>query len=173
MRARLLLCLLVLPALGRAQADVERSLSDAEKAGAAQSAMGAMGKAVEVVDKLIAQAKKERDALRLNCISEQKSQIEGLQKVAERSLAELKSALSDGLTDVVDHEYGKITIASTKVENYKVEAQQCIGLLAFYTGEDVEREFTDANTDTPRLDPTRPTPLEPTTFRPAPASPVR
>lgn len=157
----------------RAQEAAQKTLTDKEKADAAETAIAAMAEVIVHVEELVEEARGERDTLRLNCVNERKSQISGLVKVAELALEELRAAAKQRQSEAVDHEYGKIIIASDKVDGYKTEAQQCIGMLAFHSGTAVEREFTDENIDTPRLDPTRPAPLPPASFRPPPASPVR
>lgn len=156
-----------------ATAHAQQPLTDKEKADAAEKSIAAMTEVIVAVDALVEEARGERDALRLNCVNERKSQISGLVKVAELALEELRAAAKERQSEAVEHEYGKIQIARGKVDGYKTEAQQCIGLLAFYAGDEVEREFTDDNQDTPRLDPTRPTPLAPASFRAPPASPLR
>lgn len=164
--------LVVFASVARAQAST-KLVSDAEKSGTAEKTIGAMAGSMAVVDELVEAARGERDALRLNCINERKSQMAGLLKVAELSLEAMRAALSNGQTEAAEHEFGKINIAGSKVKSYETEAQQCIGMLAFYEGNDVEREFADANKDTPRYDPTRPETLTPSSFRAPPASPVR
>ena len=160
------------PVLFASQA-LAQPTTDKEKADAAEKIIGSMTEVIAAVDELVEEARGERDALRLNCVNERKSQISGLVKVAELALEELRAAAGERQSEAVDHEFGKIQIAQSKVDGYKTEAQQCIGLLAFYAGDEVEREFTDDNKDTPRLDPTRPTALEAPTFRSPPASPLR
>ena len=151
----------------------EKTLTDKDKADEGEKAITAMRDVLTEVNKLVEEARGERDALRLNCVNERKSQISGLVKVAELALQELRAAGKERQSEAVDHEYTKIQIARSKVDGYRTEANQCIGLLAFYTSDTVERQFTDENKDTPGLDPTRPVPLEPTPFRPPPASPIR
>lgn len=153
--------------------ELAKPISDAEKPAEAKKIIDAMASANGGVDKLIEEARGERDALRLNCVNERKSQIAGLLKVAELSFEAMRSALGNGQSEVAEHEFGKISIAGSKVTAYATEAQQCIGMLAFYEGATVDREFSDANKDTPRLDPTRPSAPEPTSFRAPPASPIR
>lgn len=150
-----------------------KELSDKDKADESDTAIKAMREVLARVSRLSEEARGERDALRLNCINERKSQIAGLVKVAELALEELVAAAKERQFEAVDHEFNKISIAHTKVAGYKTEADQCIGMLAFYDGEDVEIQFIDDNKDTPNLDPTNPQPLEPTPFRPPPASPIR
>lgn len=163
------------PASARAQTPAAaETLSDKDKADDASDKIGSMRDVLATVSRLVEEARGERDALRLNCVNERKTQISGLVKVAELALEELRAALRDRQTEAVDHEYNKIVIARGKVDGYKTEAEQCIGMLAFYTG-DVERVEIVDNKDTPNFDPTG-TPgvtVDPAPFRPPPASPIR
>jgi len=168
-----LLAALALPAYAQPAADGLSGpvLTDKEKADAAQNALGEMRDVLARVAALVEEARGDRDALRLNCVNERKTQISGLVKVAELSLEELRAAVKDRQTEAVDHEYDKVTISRTKVDGYKTEAEQCIGLLAFYTG-DVERVASDDNKDSANADVVSVTPLDPTPVRPPVASPI-
>lgn len=150
------------------------TLTDKEKADNATEKINQMRDVLSTVNRLVEEARGERDALRLQCVNEKKTQISGLVKVAELALDELRAALKDRQTEAVDHEYSKVEIARRKVDGYKTEAEQCIGALAFYTG-DVERQEFNDNKDTPNFDPTGNlgATIEPTPFRPPPASPTR
>lgn len=165
-------CALVLAPIASG-AETTRALSDREKADDGEKTITAMREVLAEVNKLVEEARGERDALRLNCVNERKSQISGLVKVAELALDELKAAIKERQPEAVEHEYNKILITRDKVTGYKTEANQCIGLLAYYDGQQVERQFSDSNKDTPGLDPTTPVPVEPTPFRPPPASPLK
>src|SRR6185436_12615790 len=73
-------------------------LSDKEKADEASTGIGAMRDVLAAVAKLVEDARADRDALRLNCVNERKTQISGLVKVAEVALEELRAALKDRQT---------------------------------------------------------------------------
>lgn len=150
----------------------EAPLTDQSRAEQAAKAVSEMRAVVAAVDRLVTEARNERDALRLNCVNERKAQIAGLAQVADTAFAGLQAALKERLSEGVDYEHQKIMIARSKVDGYKTEADQCIGLLAFYDSEEVERHFLDG-TDTAGVDPTTPRPVSPTPYRPPPASPVQ
>lgn len=162
----------LLAQVARAQESTNR-VSDAAKPAEAKTIIADMTAGMSVVDQLVEEARGERDALRLNCVNERKSQIAGLLKVAEISLEAMLAALNNGQEEAAEHEFGRISIAGSKVKGYATEAQQCIGMLAFYESDNVDREFSDTNKDTPRYDPSRPATPAPTSFRAPPASPVR
>lgn len=151
----------------------ESPLSDKEKADVGSKSISGMREILSRVNKLVEEARSERDALRLNCVNERKTQIAGLVKVAELSLEELRAAAREKQPEAVDHEYNKIVIARGKVDSYKTEAEQCIGSLAFYDAYDkVERSFT-VSSDMPLTDTTAADPVPPPVFKPPPASPTR
>jgi hypothetical protein len=150
----------------------EKQLSDKEKADDGQRSIGEMRDVMTAVTKLVDDARSERDPLRLNCVNERKTQIVGLVKAAELALEELKAASKERQPEAVDHEYSKIVIAKSKVAKNKVEAEQCIGSLAFYDSDKVERVSTE-QADLPKVDAITPEPVTGTYFRPPPASPIR
>lgn len=150
-----------------------RPLSDREKAEEAVRTIAAMREVLSQVNRKVEEARSERDALRLNCVNERRSEIAGLVKVAELSLEELRAAAKERQPEAVDHEYGKIRISRAKVDGLRVEADKCIGLLAWYDGDEVKVVVVDDNADTRDFDPTRAMPVAPTTYRPPVASPVR
>lgn len=149
------------------------ALSDKDKADESAKNISSMREVLARVNKLVEEARSERDALRLNCVNERKAQISGLLRVAEMSLEELRAAARERQGEAVDHEYTKITLARGKVDGYRTEAEQCIGSLAFYDAYDkVERNFT-VSADMPLSDTVAPEPVATAVFRPPPASPVR
>ncbi len=153
--------------------DEAAPLSDKEKADEGVRSVAFMREVLNRVNQLVDEARSERDALRLNCVNERKAQISGLVKVAELSLEELRAAARERQMEAVDHEYGKIVIAKGKIESYKIEAEQCIGSLAFYDAYDkVERSFT-VSADMPIQDSIVPDALPAAVFKAPPASPRR
>jgi Sec7-like guanine-nucleotide exchange factor len=159
-----------LPAASFAQETAAKT--DKEKSDEAATNIAAMRDVLAAVSRKVEEARGERDALRLNCVNERKSQVSGLVKVAELALEELRAALKERQSEAVDHEYNKIVITRQKADALKTEADQCIGMLAFYDG-DVERQFTDDNKDTATFDPTSAVATEAPVFRPPPASPLK
>ncbi len=161
---------LVVLAAGSVGAE-EKRLSQAEKIDAGSEALAAMRSVLSKVNKLVDDARSERDALRLNCVNERKNQVAGLVRVAEVSLGEMNEAFKEGRIDAADHELDKIQTARAKIDNYKVEAEQCIGSLAFYDAYDkVERQLVITG-DMPNVDGVSPEPVVMPVFRPPPASP--
>jgi hypothetical protein len=153
--------------------DESAPLSDKDKADEGSRSLATMREVLGRVNKLVEEARQERDALRLNCVNERKTQISGLVKVAEMSLEELRAAMRERQPEAVDHEYGKIVMARGKVESFRTEAEQCIGSLAFYDAYDkVERSFT-VSSDMPISDSVMPEQVPAAVYRAPAASPSR
>lgn len=166
----LALCLLL---SGTALAQEASMPQGEEKVVEGGKSLRAMRQSLARVERALEEARRERDALRLHCVHERRTQIVALLRVAENALADLRVALGTGQEEAARHEFGKIAIARVKVDGYRVEADECIGLLAFYDGEGIERQFTDENDYAEGADPTHPEAIDPMPFRPPPASPVR
>jgi hypothetical protein len=145
-------------------------LTDKEKAEDGLKQITEMKVALSAVVKLVSDARNDRDPLRLNCVNERKAQIESILKVAELALEDVKAALQERQSEAADHEYEKITLSRSKVD--KIDAEQCIGSLAFYDSDKVERDFKVPG-DLTTLDVIVPESVGSPYFRPAPASPVR
>ncbi len=161
-------------ALARAQAPAsdQRSLTDRQMEKVGERDIVAMRGVLGAVDKLAAEARNEKDVIRLQCVNERKTQISGLLKVAELSIEDMRAAIKDREEEAVEHEFDKIGLAKSKVLSFKIEAQQCIGSLAFYDSNKTKVEVT-VPADLPQEDTISPQPVESTFFRPPPASPLR
>ncbi len=154
------------------EAGGEKVLTDRDKEHAGDKDVGAMRHVLAAVDKLVEEARNEKDTLRLNCINERKAQMSGLLKVAELSLEDLRAAMTQRQEEVVDQEFDKISLAKKKVVSFKTEAEQCIGSLKFYDSNKTEVEVTQP-ADLPNEDTISPEPVATPFFRPPPASPLR
>ena len=84
------------------------------------------------VDKLVAQARDEKDIVKLNCVNEKLNQVHGLLRVSEQSADELHQAAAQHEDDAADHAWAKVSIAGRRIQQLRQDAEQCIGQLAFY-----------------------------------------
>jgi hypothetical protein len=117
------------------------------------------------------EARNTKDVVKLNCVNEKLTQVKGLLRISEQSDVALQEAVAKKDGTSADHEYTKVTIASSKVEQLRGEAEQCIGALAFRTDENLSVEVVTPNL--PSGDPTNPPPPTPASISPPPASPVK
>lgn len=144
---------------------------DPEKVKVSAESVGKMRGALKDVLVKLEEARNTKDVVKLNCVNEKLTQIKGLLRISEQSDVSLQEAVAKKETSTAEHEFTKVTIARSKVEQLRAEAEQCIGQLAFRTDENlsVEVEVPDY---LPPGDPTQlplPTQIDP---RPPPASPT-
>ena len=145
-------------------------LSDAQKLEKSAEALERMKGVLRAVLGRVEEARNEKDVVKLNCVNEKLTQVKALLRVAEQSDIQLHEALVNK-DPVAESEFGKINIARTKIDGLKIDADQCIGQLAFRTDENlsVEVEIPDY---LPPGDPTQMPPPTPIDTRPPPASPT-
>ena len=121
------------------------------------------------VDKLAAQARKEKDIVKLNCVNEKLNQVRGLLKVSEQAEADLREANARREDEQSLHSFAKVGIAGKKVSQLRQDAEQCIGQLAFYNDEKTQVDV-EIPAGLPSDDPTA-APLATSVInRPSPAS---
>jgi hypothetical protein len=154
------------PTLERA-ADVP----DREKVSRSSAAVGRMRSVLSEVLGRLEEARATKDVVKLNCVNEKLTQVKGLLRISEQSDVALQEAVSRKDTTAAEHEYSKVSIAKTKVEQLRTEAEQCIGQLAFRTDENLTVEV-EVPSGLPTEDPTNPPQPQPPTNRPPPASPI-
>jgi hypothetical protein len=89
------------------------------------------------------EARASRDVVKLNCVNEKLTQVKGLLRISEQSDVNLQEAVAKKDTAAAEHEYTKVTIASSKANQLRAEAEQCIGQLAFRTAENLQVDVTE------------------------------
>ena len=103
-------------------------------------------------------ASEKQDILQLNCVRDKMAAIKGLLKIAEQADVSLKEAAVKRDEELINHEYTKISIASARAENYRVEVEECVGEASQYTGQTILEvniegdERSDDPTDEPLAD---------------------
>jgi hypothetical protein len=103
--------------------------------------------------KLLDQAKDDKDLVKLNCVTERLTQVRGLLKVSEGAEAELKDAIARKEDDAAEHEFTKVALAGRKVAALREDAEQCIGQLAFFNDEKTQVDV-EVPAGLPKSDPT-------------------
>ena len=180
-RLRLLAAALLLGAgLARAQGPakpatptLERAadVPDKEKLSRSNAAVSRMRSVLTEVVGRLEEARATKDVVKLNCVNEKLTQVKGLLRISEQSDVALQEAIAKKDTTSAEHEYSKVSIARSKVDQLRGEAEQCIGQLAFRTDENLTVEV-EVPSGLPTEDPTNPPPPQPPTSRPPPASPI-
>jgi aspartate oxidase len=158
-------------AAAEAQAQIDTNIPDPEKVKRSAEAVVKMRQALKDVIAKLEEARNSKDVVKLNCVNEKLTAIKGLLRISEIADVNLQEAVAKKESETATHEYTKVSIARTRVNQLRAEAEECIGQLAFRTDENlsVEVEVPD---DLPTDDPTTPTPLPDVDVRPAPASPT-
>jgi hypothetical protein len=116
------------------------------------------------------QAKREKDIIRLNCVTDKVVQVRVNISIAEQSMASLQEAVTRADEGERTHEFTRLTIVNQKVQVLGAEAENCIGEdLSFVGATKVDIEI-DPNI--PQYDPTQPPAPGIDIERPGEASPV-
>jgi hypothetical protein len=125
------------------------------------------------VARVFAEAKSEKDPLRLGCVREKQSRVEALTKVAEATLAAWTAAVREGRMPSAQHARDKLVLTTEKIAAYRREADQCVGSLAFSdASQGAERQVQLPAM--PASDTLAPLSVgAPASQRPPPASPTR
>ena len=174
------LCLLLGAGLARAAqgpakpaTTLERAaeVPDAEKITRSGAAVSRMRAVLSEVLGRLEEARATKDVVKLNCVNEKLTQVKGLLRISEQSDVALQEAVAKKDTTAAEHEYSKVSIAKTKVDQLRNESEQCIGQLAFRTDENLTVEV-EVPSGLPTEDPTNPPPPQPPSDRPPPASPI-
>jgi copper chaperone CopZ len=161
------------PARPTTSTTLERAadVPDAEKIKRSAAAVSRMRTVLTEVLGRLEEARATKDVVKLNCVNEKLTQVKGLLRISEQSDVALQEAVAKKDTTAAEHEYSKVSIAKTKVDQLGNESQQCIGQLAFRTDENLTVEV-EVPSGLPTEDPTNPPRPEPPTNRPPPASPI-
>ena len=118
---------------------------------------------------LIEEARKQKDIIRINCLTDKLVQVKANQNIADRSGQAMADAGARNDRDGAFHEFTRITIVNQNVQVLGGEAEACVGEDLSYVG------ATRVDVDTegvPPGDPTQPTaPTGPEIPRPPSASP--
>jgi len=156
------------------QEQLESALNvpDAEKLSRASSMVNEMKKALGQVAKLLAEAREEKDVIKVNCVNEKLTSIKGLIRIAEQAEMNLQEAVSKAEKDSALHEFHKILISHQKIKVLRAEAEQCIGELAFAVGKTSVEVEVDKD-QVPEQDPTDIKLPETEIIRPPAASPFQ
>jgi hypothetical protein len=187
-RARLLLPALLLGSLAFAQTPPPRTPSapapltlpeekasdvpDGQKITRSAGYISQMRGTLKVVLGKLEEARNTKDVVKLNCVNEKLTQVKGLLRISEQSDVALQESIAKKDSTTADHEYTKVSIAQSKVEQLRGEAEQCIGQLAFRTDENLSVEVVTPS-DLPGGDPTNPPTPSVATIGPPPASPIQ
>ena len=129
-----------------------------------------MNEVLKRIQVLQDQAKRDKDIIRLNCVTDKVVQVRVNINIAEQSIASLQEAVARNDEGERVHEFTRLTIVNQKVQVLGAEAENCIGEdLSFVGATKVDVEI-DPNI--PQYDPTQPPAPGIDIERPGEASPL-
>jgi hypothetical protein len=164
--------LALLVATAFAQDDVLKkgsSLSAGETATQARDYMQKMSDTEKRIKTLADKAQRKKDVLMLECVNDKLIKTGGHIAVANKSKAELDSAISRNDAGARQHEFTRMTILYQKVVVLGTEAENCVGEDASYVGQ--QQVDVEVDPSIPDEDPTQPVLPLPDVTRPPPGSP--
>lgn len=144
-----------------------------EKLRVSADSVSVMRAALRDVLQKLEEARNSKDVVKLTCVNEKLTQIKGLLRISEQADVGLQEAVARNESEAANHEFTKVTIARSKVDQLRAEAEQCMGQLAFKADENMTLEL-EVPDYLPKNDPS----LLPfvlmgyTIVRPVPASPT-
>jgi hypothetical protein len=116
------------------------------------------------------QAKREKDIIRLNCVTDKVVQVRVNISIAEQSVAALQEAVTRADEGERTHEFTRLTIVNQKVQVLGAEAENCIGEDLSFVG--ATRIDVEVDPSIPQYDPTLPPAPGIDIERPGEASPL-
>src|SRR5262245_42944021 len=129
-----------------------------------------MGEVLKRIQVLQEQAKREKDIIRLNCVTDKVVQVRVNISIAEQSMAALQEAVTRADEGERIHEFTRLTIVNQQVLVLGAEAENCIGEDLSFVG--ATRVDVDVDPNIPTFDPTQPPAPGIDIERPGEASPL-
>lgn len=111
----------------RAQLEQSGSTTTDEKREFATDAQQEMDRAVKKLAGSMEDAEKEREAVRLNCLSKKLSSARTLSEVANSAQEAMDAAIAQNDLDKAEHEFRKIAVALQKTREFAAEGEACVG----------------------------------------------
>jgi len=113
-----------------------------------------MGEVVKRIQTLQDQAKREKDIIRLNCVTDKLVQARVNVNIGEQSMAALQEGVTRTDAGESTHEFTRLTIVNQKVTVLGAEAENCIGEDLSFVG--ATRVDVEVDPNIPQYDPTQP-----------------
>ncbi len=129
-----------------------------------------MGAVVKRIQTLQDQAKREKDIIRLNCVTDKLVQARVNVNIAEQSMATMQESMARNDQGEETHEFTRLTIVNQKVTVLGAEAENCIGEDLSFVG--ATRIDVEVDPNIPQYDPTQPGSPFIDITRPPQASPI-
>ena len=129
----------------------------------------AMNDTLKRIQVLVETAMRQKDIIKLNCVTDKMRQGKVNLNIAEQAMTALQENIARADEGGRTHEFTRLTIVNQKVLVLGAEAENCIGEDLSFVG--ATRVDVEIDPSIPQTDPTQPpTPVIPITDRPKPAS---
>jgi hypothetical protein len=160
------------PAAGAADVSVKQrpTLTPEEMVNQSREYAKNMNEVLKRIQVLQDQAKREKDIIRLNCVTDKVVQVRVNISIAEQSMAALQEAVTRADEGERTHEFTRLTIVNQKVLVLGAEAENCIGEDLSFVG--ATRVDVEIDPNIPQYDPTQPPAPGIDIERPGEASPL-
>jgi hypothetical protein len=130
------------------------TLRPEEMTAQAQEYFKAMNDVLKRIQLLQDQAKRQKDIIRLNCVTDKLVQAKVNLNIAEQSMASLQESIAHADEGGRTHEFTRLTIINQKVSVLGAEAENCIGEDLSFIG--ATRVDVEIDPNIPQTDPTQP-----------------
>lgn len=121
------------------------------------------------LNQMVDDARKQKDVIRLNCLTDKVVQSNANMNILEKALQSLQDAAARNDQGAATHEYTRITIVNQKVQILGAEAEGCVGEELQFVG--ATKVDVEVSPDVRKDDGTQPGTLDPVYERPPAASP--
>ena len=129
-----------------------------------------MNDTVKRITDLQAQSKRQKDIIRLNCVTDKLVQSKVNITIAEQAMAALQESIARADEGGRTHEFTRLTIVNQKVQVLGAEAENCIGEDLSFVG--ATRVDVEIDPNLPQIDVTQPASPQIDVERPGEASPT-
>lgn len=82
-------------------------------------------------------AREKQDIIQVNCVDDKLQAIQALLNISEDADRGMREAAAREDVEMINHEFTKISFTATRVENFRVEVEGCMGEASQYTGKTV------------------------------------
>jgi len=146
------------------------TLTPAEMVTQSKEYLQGMAQVVKRIQSLQEEAKRQKDIIRLNCVTDKLVQARVNVNIAEQSMATMQESIARNDQGEQTHEFTRLTIVNQKVTVLGAEAENCIGEDLSFVG--ATRVDVEVDPNIPQYDPTQPPAPGIDIERPGEASPL-
>jgi hypothetical protein len=131
----------------------------------------AMNESLKHIQVLQETARRQKDIIKLNCVTDKLVQVKVNMNIAEQAMTSLQENIARSDEGGRTHDFTRLTIVNQKVLVLGAEAENCIGEDLSFVG--ATRVDVEVDPNVPQIDPTQPADPTIDLTRPPPASNYR